>query len=167
MSARVADPTPGPVQVVDGYGLGDAPADGSVLAWSTVVEWLTDARSYWVTTTRADGRPHAMPVWGLWLDGALWFSSDPDSVKGRNLAARPDSVVHLESGDEVCILDGRVRRVTHETLPTTFVDAYAAKYDTHLDVTEPAFGFYVLDANVALTWREVDYPTSATRWSFA
>ena len=78
-------------------------------------------RSYWVTTTRADGRPHAMPVWGLWLDGALWFSSDPDSVKGRNLAARPDAVVHLESGDEVCILDGRVRRVGHEELPADFV----------------------------------------------
>ena len=38
----VADPTPGPVQIIEGYGLGDAPADGSVLPWSTVVEWLTD-----------------------------------------------------------------------------------------------------------------------------
>lgn len=167
MSNVVSDPTPGPLQIVEGYGLGDAPADGSVLPWSTVVEWLTEARSYWVTSTRADGRPHAMPVWGLWLDGALWFSSDPESVKGRNLAARPDAVVHLESGDEVCILDGRVRRVGPEELPTSFVDAYAAKYATELDVTEPSFGFYVLDARTALTWREVDYPTSATRWTFA
>ena len=163
----VADPTPGPVQIIEGYGLGDAPADGSALPWSTVVGWLTVGRSYWITTTRADGRPHAMPVWGLWLDGALWFSSDPDSVKGRNLAARPDAVVHLESGDEVCILDGRVRRARPEELPADFVPAYAAKYDTELDVSEPSFGFYVLDARTALTWREVDYPTSATRWTFA
>ena len=34
-------------------------------------------------------------------------------------------------------------------------------------MTEPSFGFYVLDARTALTWREVDYPTSATRWTFA
>ena len=51
-------------------------------------------------------------------------------------------------------------------LPAQFVGSYAAKYDIELDVTEPAFGFYVLDARTALTWREVDYPTSATRWTF-
>jgi hypothetical protein len=166
VSDVVGEPTPGPVQVIEGYGLGDAPADGSALPWRTVVDWLNAGRSYWVASTRADGRPHAMPVWGLWLDGALWFSSDPESVKGRNLAARPDAVVHLESADEVCVLEGRVRRVTHEELPSDFVGAYAAKYDVELDVTEPSFGFYVLDARSALTWREVDYPTSATRWTF-
>ena len=86
----VAEPTPGPVRVVRGYGLGDAPADGSVLAWPTVVEWLVESRNYWISSTRPDGRPHAMPVWGLWIDGTLWFSTDPVSVKARNLAAGPD-----------------------------------------------------------------------------
>jgi hypothetical protein len=56
------EPRPGPVRTTKEYGLGDAPADGSALAWNRVVEWLTDARNYWVCTTRADGRPHAMPV---------------------------------------------------------------------------------------------------------
>ncbi len=80
------NPVPGPVHVVEGYGLGEAPADGSVLAWPTVAGWLVASRSYWVTTVRADGRPHATPVWGLWIERALWFSTDPASVKGRNLA---------------------------------------------------------------------------------
>ena len=106
-----AAPTPGPVQIVEGYGLGDAPADGSALPWTQVEEWLAASRNYWVCTVRADGRPHAMPVWGLWVDGELWFSTDPTSVKGRNLDARPDVVVHLESGDEVCVLEGRAERV--------------------------------------------------------
>jgi hypothetical protein len=162
----VLDPTPGPVQVVRGYGLDAAPADGSVLPWSTVVEWLRNSRNYWVTTTRADGRPHAMPVWGLWMDGTLWFSTDPASYKARNLAARPEAVVHLESGDEVCVLEGRVRRITHEELPAEFVNVYDDKYGHRLEVTDPAFGFYVVDASVALTWREEDFPSSATRWTF-
>jgi hypothetical protein len=166
VSEVVGDPTPGPVRVIEGYGLGDAPADGSVLPWSTVVDWLIRSRSYWITTTRADGRPHAMPVWGLWLDGTVWFSTDPASLKGRNLAARPDVVVHLESGDEVCILEGRFRRVGPAELPAEFVPAYAAKYDTELDVDNPGFGFYVLEPAVALTWRERDYPVSTTRWTF-
>ncbi len=160
------NPTPGPVRVIEGYGLGEAPADGSMLAWSTVVGWLTRSRSYWVTTVRADGRPHAIPVWGLWLDGALWFSTDPASVKARNLARSPAVVVHLESGDEVCILEGSARRVTADELPGPFVPEYAAKYDVELDVTNPDFGFYLVEAGVALTWTEADFPHTATRWTF-
>ncbi len=80
-------------------------------------------RNYWVCTTRADGRPHAMPVWGLWLDDAVLFSTDPESVKARNLAARPDVVVHLESGDDVVVVDGRAERLTGSELPADFVDA--------------------------------------------
>ena len=34
-------------------------------------------------------RPHVMPVWGVWLDGRLWFSSGLRSRKARNLAATP------------------------------------------------------------------------------
>ncbi len=162
----IVNPVPGPVHAIEGYGLAEAPADGSALAWPTVVDWLTHSRSYWVTTVRADGRPHAMPVWGLWIDGGLWFSTDPASVKGRNLARSPDVVVHLESGDEVCILEGAVRRVTPEELPGSFVADYAAKYDTELDVTAPGFGFYALTPTVALTWTEVDFLHTATRWAF-
>jgi hypothetical protein len=166
VSDVIGEPTPGPVQVIKGYGLGDAPADGSVLDWATVVDWLVRARNYWISSTRPDGRPHAMPVWGLWIDGTLWFSTDPDSYKARNLAARPDVVIHLESGDEVCILDGTARQISSTELPASFVDAYDAKYGHRLDLSEPSFGFYVLDPAVALTWREEDFPTSATRWTF-
>ena len=161
------NPVPGPVHVVEGYGLGEAPADGSVLAWPTVAGWLVASRSYWVTTVRADGRPHATPVWGLWIEGALWFSTDPASVKGRNLARSPEVVVHLESGDEVCILEGAACRVGPEELPGSFVADYAGKYDTELDVTNPEFGFYALAPSVALTWTEADFLQTATRWTFA
>lgn len=159
-------PIPGPLHVVEGYGLGDAPADGTALAWSTVEEWLVVARNYWVSSVRAGGRPHAMPVWGLWIDGTFWFSTDPLSVKARNIARSSDVVVHLESGDEVCILEGAARRIPGSELPGSFVSLYLEKYDIELDLSNPDFGFYVLDATVALTWTEVDFPTTATRWTF-
>jgi pyridoxine/pyridoxamine 5'-phosphate oxidase len=146
-----------------GYGIATDP-DGMV-AWSWVTERLTESRSYWVCTTYADGRPHAMPVWGLWLDDSLLFSTDPDSVKARNLAARPDVVIHLESGDDVAIASGRAQRLTPDELPDGFVAAYAAKYDVELDVTDPGFGFYRLRPERILAWREGDFPTSATRFT--
>jgi hypothetical protein len=47
-----------------GYGILDAKSGSGLLPWSVAVERLTEARNYWIATTRPDGRPHAMPVWG-------------------------------------------------------------------------------------------------------
>jgi PPOX class probable F420-dependent enzyme len=159
-------PQPGPVRTTDAYGLGEAPADGSALPWSRVVEWLTGARSYWVCTTRADGRPHSMPVWGLWLDGTVWFSTDPRSLKARNLESRPDVVVHLESGDEVCVLEGTATRVRDAEPLQRFDDAYLEKYDVRPSAMGEAAGVYVVHPTVALAWAEADFATSATRFTF-
>jgi hypothetical protein len=162
----VADPTPGPVRTTAAYGLAGAPADGSALEWSTVAGWLAEARNYWVASTRRDGRPHVLPVWGLWLDDALWFSTDPTSVKARNFARRPEVVVHLESGDEVCVIEGRVRKVAATDLPASFADAYLAKYSTPVEPENSDHGLYVVDPGVALTWTEAEFTTTPTRWTW-
>jgi hypothetical protein len=145
-----------------GYGI--AADDSGELAFGWVEQQLAAARNYWVVTTRADGQPHAMPVWGLWLDGAVLFSTDPESAKARNLAARPDAVVHLESGDDVVIVEGTVVRLNPSELPESFVEAYREKYAHVIDTANPAFGFYRLRPTQVLAWRESDFTTSATRF---
>lgn len=146
-----------------GYGLADRGT--GELPWSWAEERLVASRNYWVCSTRPDGRPHAMPVWGLWLGDAVLFSTDPESVKARNLAARPDVVVHLESGDDVVVVEGRAERLAPAELPAEFVDAYEAKYAIRLDPSEPSFGFYRVPPVRVLAWREQDFPSSATRFS--
>ena len=165
-TAATPAPRPGPVRTTEGYGLGDAPADGTALPWTDVVGWLAKSRNYWVGTTRADGRPHAMPVWGLWMDGTVWFSTDPESVKGKNLLARPDVVVHLESGDEVCVLEGRAERVTDRDALARFDDEYEKKYDVRPSSMGEAAGVFALVPSSALVWTEADFPTTATRFEF-
>jgi len=46
-----------------------------LLAWSWADVGLAESRNYWVTSVTPKGRPHARPVWGVWLDGRLYFSS--------------------------------------------------------------------------------------------
>jgi PPOX class probable F420-dependent enzyme len=145
----------------DGYGIA-RDGDGT-LPWSWVEERLAASRSYWVCTTRADGRPHAMPVWGLWLADRLVFSTDPSSTKGRNLAARPDVVVHLESGDEVVVVEGRAERMSADLIPA-YRDAYDAKYAYRPEPDAEATGCYQVVPERVLAWRESDFPTSATRF---
>jgi general stress protein 26 len=146
-----------------GYGISDAPPDGR---WSEVVARLESARNYWLATTRPDGRPHAMPLWGLWLDGAVVFSTDPESRNGRNLEANPELVVHLESGDDAVILEGRAEAVTDDDLLRRFSAAYFEKYGWRVE-PGPGLGIYALRPRTAFTWREQDFPQSATRWRFS
>src|SRR5689334_4298398 len=76
-----------------------------VLPWSWAVERLARARHYWIATTRADGRPHARPVWAVWVDGSVCFSTG--SIAARNLERSPEISVHVESDDgEAVIVEG-------------------------------------------------------------
>ncbi|HYM68452.1 MAG TPA: pyridoxamine 5'-phosphate oxidase family protein [bacterium] len=134
------------------------------LPWNTVRDWWVVARNYWVATTRPDGRPHAAPVWGVWLDDAFYFATDRASQKGRNLAVAPAIVVHLESGHDVAILDGRAEEVTDRTILTRFADTYEAKYQIRPDT--PTGVVYSLRPSVGFTWLEKNFPETATRWVF-
>jgi hypothetical protein len=160
-------PEPGPVRAPASYGLSKAatPA-GERLPWGEVERWLTDSRNYWICTVRPEGPPHAMPVWGTWLDDALVFSTDPSSRKGRNLAANPELVAHTESGDEVAILEGVAEALEHGELLERFADAYDHKYGFRIEPSEPAMGIYSVRPRVAFAWREADFPHSAARWRF-
>jgi hypothetical protein len=136
------------------------------LSWKRATEHLRRARNYWVSSTRPDGRPHAMPLWGVWLDGAFYFGTDRRSRKARNLAANPALVVHLESGDDTVILEGRAELVSDATLLSRIDGAYLAKYRLRLLGHPGELGVYRLRPQLAFAWREKDFNRSATRWRF-
>jgi hypothetical protein len=160
------EPTPTAPRIPASYGVPTDGSGGALLPWSWAEERLLEARNYWVCTARADGRPHAVPVWGLWLDGGLWFSSGRDSQKARNIARSPEAVVHLESGDETVILEGAVVDVLERSALERFAEAYEAKYGFRPDPTDTSSAVFALRPRVAHTWVERDYPRTATRWVF-
>jgi hypothetical protein len=137
-----------------------------MLAWSWAVERLEQARNYWVSTSRPDGRPHAMPVWGIWLDDGFFFGSGRDSAKSRNLAANPAIVVHLESGDETVILEGLAEPVLDDVLEKRVDEAYGPKYDFSPDSSGETDPWFVVRPKRAYAWIEREYPGSATQFDF-
>lgn len=108
-----------------GYGISTEPE--GMLPWSWLSERMAAAQNYWIVTAHPDGRPHAMPVWGAWLDETFYFSTGRGSAKARNLAHRPELVVHLESGDEVVILEGSAEEADR-SLHRRLAEALGAKY---------------------------------------
>jgi PPOX class probable F420-dependent enzyme len=157
-----AEPRPHRPRFPEGYGISANP-DG-LLPWSWATERLAGSRNYWIGTTRPDGSPHAAPVWGLWDNDRLVFSTSLRSRKGRNLTRDPRLVAHVESGDEVVILEGEVEAVS---LDEPLADAYEAKYGYRPAVGEGgSAGWFGLSPRLAHAWLERDYPRTATRYHF-
>ena len=144
-----------------GYGVGDPQYGFEPIEWSRVVERMSEARNYWVATSRVGGPPHVVPVWGVWLNSRFHFFTDEDSLKGRNIRRDPRAVVHLESGDEVVVIEGEL-----VSQPPTgeIVRAYEDKYEMSLG--EDPGNVYTLNAFKVLAWTESDFPKNATRWQF-
>jgi hypothetical protein len=139
---------------------------GEKMPWSFVVQRLTTARNFWVATVRPDGRPHAAPIWGVFVEDDLYLETDPGTVKARNLAADPRVNVHPELADEVVIVEGLAEpfRPDEHTAAALAV-AFASKYVGYEPEPEAwdAGGLYVVTPETVLAWR--DMPT-ATRWRF-
>src|SRR4051794_36156625 len=112
-----AEPKAGRPYLPEGYGVPNN--DVGLMPWSKPREALEQARLYWVSTTRPDGRPHAVPIWGAWLDNTFYFEGSPETRRGRNLAVNPAVVVHIERGDLAVMVEG-VAEVVHELDPALF-----------------------------------------------
>jgi nitroimidazol reductase NimA-like FMN-containing flavoprotein (pyridoxamine 5'-phosphate oxidase superfamily) len=150
----------------------DAPADypfprsqTGLLAWPVIEERLMQAPNYWLATVRPDGRPHVAPLWGVWVDRALYFDGSPATRWARNLAANPAAAVNLESGYDAVILEGVVEDVvTDEALAARILAAWEGKYG-RLPPEPATRGMFRFRPRVARAWSES--LADGTRWRFA
>src|SRR5581483_8502922 len=95
-----------------GYGIKAADEGAGLLPWSWAVERLVASHDYWVATIDTDGKPAVMPVWGGWIDDAVWFSSGPKSRRVRNLTRDARCTVTTDNAIEPVVIEGHAKRVT-------------------------------------------------------
>lgn len=144
------------------------------LPWSWALERLAANRNYWVVTVSADGRPHAMPVWGVWADGEnrFAFSCGPRSQKARNLAVNAHAAIMTADTVECLSLEGRAAPVHDAGRQDVWIERYLVKYrPMSADLSagfirqnvmlefEPERAFAVIE-------RDDEFATRATRWVF-
>jgi len=148
------------------YGLVTEAAEGGLLPWSWAVERLERSRNYWLSTVRADGRPHAMAVWAVWLDDALLFSTAIGSRKARNLARTPHCVMSTERADEAVIVEGVAEPVRSAERLARLRGVYETKYGSGYP---PDSGVYAVRPVVVFGFieRADAFAATATRWRFA
>jgi nitroimidazol reductase NimA-like FMN-containing flavoprotein (pyridoxamine 5'-phosphate oxidase superfamily) len=108
------------------------PTSGAT-AWVETRRVLEDAELFWITTVRADGRPHVSPLVVVWLDDALYFSTGGTEQKALNLHTNPN--VGLTTGCNSwdhgldVVVEGPAVQVTDDTLLHRLAAAWSAKWD--------------------------------------
>ena len=159
------------------YGVPSDP-DGA-LPWSWAEERLVANRNFWVVTASAAGRPHSMPVWGVWVSDPdrFWFSCSPNSRKARNIAENPHCAFTVDDTVECISVEGRARGVdpaseTDAGAVDRVVATYITKYweDPAVHAEMEAFLrshaiFEVTpDRAFGIIEREEEFSQRATRW---
>jgi general stress protein 26 len=119
--------------------------DASATPWQETERALQAAELYWITTVRADGRPHVTPLIGIWFEGAMHFTTGLEEQKARNL--EHNAHVALTTGTNTwaqgldVVVEGAAVRVTDGTTLERLAAAIEDKYGDvwHFDVGEGLF----------------------------
>jgi hypothetical protein len=162
---------------LDRYGFAELP-------WSRPRDLLArgplgPATTFFLGTTRPDGRPHAAGVGAAWSDGDLYFTSGPATRKARNLAANPACTLAVSLDGIDLVLEGGASRVvdgpTLERVAAVYRkggwpatvegDAFTAPFSAP-SAGPPPWHLYRFTLQTAFGVATAE-PYGATRWRFA
>jgi hypothetical protein len=111
-----------------------------------------------------------MPVWGVWLDGGVWFSSGLRSRKARDLAVEARCTLTTDDAQNPVVVDGVARQVTDPGGIASFLDAMNAKYRAGMTVEflDPTInGTFAVRPERVVALTHDDFTGSPTRWTFS
>lgn len=144
-----------------GYGL--AEDEKGLLPWNWVAKRMAGCHTFWVATIHPANRPHVMPVWGVWVDEAFYFSTGRKSRKGQNLAFNPACTITNDDGEEAVIVEGTAEEAKAAAILERVATAYKKKYK--MDPRSMGEPIFRVRPKTVFGFVEKTFPKSATRWS--
>jgi len=139
-------------------------------SWPWALERLENSHNYWIATSRPDGRPHLMLVWGVWWQNAFWFSTGPRTRKARNIAADPHCVIATEKADEAVILEGLAEEIKDRSVWKQIAQVYNRKYGGDVEPLLVASDGCVFRVQPQVAFGQDEhtenFTESVTRWDF-
>jgi uncharacterized pyridoxamine 5'-phosphate oxidase family protein len=111
--------------------------------WADVDAILAKSEMFWLSTVRADGRPHVTPLPAIWLDRMLHICTGDKEQKYVNLLRNPNVVLttgtnQLHSGTDV-VLEGVAERVSDHDRLVRLAALWKSELDWDFAVGEDAF----------------------------
>ncbi|MGB9754275.1 pyridoxamine 5'-phosphate oxidase family protein [Roseiflexus castenholzii] len=162
MLRPIVIPEATPARKAQGYNIPETKE--TLLSWDFVSEHMSQSRHYWICTIFPDGRPHVVPVWGIWFEHRLFFEGSMQTAWDKNISHNPHIAVHTPDAEKVVIIEGTAHiiqddEIDHETwniLDRTFQQKY------QIDKGSP---YISVHPKRVLAW-DGEGLTTMTRWLF-
>jgi nitroimidazol reductase NimA-like FMN-containing flavoprotein (pyridoxamine 5'-phosphate oxidase superfamily) len=141
--------------------------DAAPTEWEQTSRALAEAELFWVTTVRADGRPHMTPLVAVWSDGTLYFCTGADEQKAVNL--RGNRHVILTTGCNTwdhgldVVVEGDAVRVTDDGALRRLAEVWTTKWDGRWTFLARDGHFYHHDENEVLSYPILVFSVAPTK----
>ncbi|HLX59326.1 MAG TPA: pyridoxamine 5'-phosphate oxidase family protein [Ktedonobacteraceae bacterium] len=104
--------------------------DGVVTPWEETRRVLETAELFWISTVRADGRPHVTPCVAVWRDEAIHFTAEETAQKTVNLRGNPHVILTTGSnqmGGLTVVVEGDAVQITDQDTLARLASVWATK----------------------------------------
>lgn len=151
-----------PAKKIKGYKMPET--NESLVSWEFVSEQMLHSRHYWITTVSKNGRPHAVPVWGIWYENRFHFEGGLHTAWGQNILRTPQIAVHLPSAHQVVIVEGTAHIIQDDAIDIDTWNMLDSTFQNKYEVDKGSPYIYVMPQKV-LAW-DGEGLTTMTRWLF-
>jgi hypothetical protein len=163
-----------------GTQAGTAQGDSTPTPWAEAERRFAKGGWFWLSTVRADGAPHAVPVFAAWAGDSFFVASKDTAAKSHHLDADGRCVLTHDAGDLHLIVEGSARKATDEAALARASAAFADVYDwatrvsggkLDADYGAPTSGGPPYDVYEVVPAKAFGFPTDGvsftpTRWLF-
>jgi PPOX class probable F420-dependent enzyme len=118
-----------PITTLD---LQNSPPGAGVTPWEESRRVLETAELFWLSTVRADGRPHVTPLVAVWHDGAIHFTTKETAQKTVNLRRNPHvslTTGYNQMGGFTVVVEGNAVRITDQDTLERLAAVWATKWE--------------------------------------
>ena len=154
------------------------------LPWSRARDQLASIKPdplsiFYLNTIRPNSRPHSVGIGAVWYDGDMYFTSNLETRKSRNLAENPYASISTRLKDLDLVVEGKATIVTDPEILEALAeiyrsggwpaqvegDALTAPFSAPSAGPPPWYLYrLIIDTAFGVSTAE---PYGATRWDFA
>ena len=106
--------------------------------WRNIESRLGREMTMWLATVRADGRPHLVPLWFIWLENKVYVATGTHTQKFLNLRTNQNVSLSLPATDNVLMIEGEAHLVTDYKVEEAIADYFFNKYEWDFRYDESA-----------------------------
>ncbi len=96
--------------------------------WRAIEARLSRENTIWLATVRADGRPHLVPLWYVWLAGKVYVCTGSRTQKFTNMYSNQNVSLSLADTANVVVVEGEAHTAPPDEVDT-LADHFYHKYE--------------------------------------